>query len=159
MDAILTALPTQPICQSMTVSNFQSLLKSCSTEPEMIQVQFKDLLFNRCLGGSVGKAVRILIHRWLVLWGQFPVKAILFFLILKPYNCTKMPEMSDSWRSVSVFSQPANFCLRQEPRLFAIEIRWTLNILFKIYRAQKIKCCMWLRANVWYGGLNTSCAW
>ena len=32
----------------MTVSDFQTLIKSCSIEPEMIQVQFKDLLFNRC---------------------------------------------------------------------------------------------------------------
>ena len=43
------ALPIQPICQSMLVSDFQTLIKSCSIEPEMIQVQFKDLLFNKCL--------------------------------------------------------------------------------------------------------------
>ena len=83
---ILTALPTQPICQSVVVSDFQILIKSCCIEPEMIQVQFKYLLFNKCLGGWVGKAVRILIHRWLVLWVRFPVKATLFWLILKPLN-------------------------------------------------------------------------
>ena len=48
---ILTASPTQPICQSMPVSDFQTLIKSCSIEPEMTQVQFKDLLFNKCLCG------------------------------------------------------------------------------------------------------------
>ena len=36
--------------------------------------------------GWVGKAVRILIHRWLVLWVRFPVEATLFLLILKPLN-------------------------------------------------------------------------
>ena len=36
-------------------------LKSCPSEPEMIQVQFKDPLFNRCLCGWVDKAVGILI--------------------------------------------------------------------------------------------------
>ena len=44
-------LPTQPICQSMPASNFQTLLKSCSLKPEMIKVQFMNLLFNKCLGG------------------------------------------------------------------------------------------------------------
>ena len=29
---ILTALPTQPICQSMAVSDFQTLIKSCSID-------------------------------------------------------------------------------------------------------------------------------
>ena len=29
----------------MPVSDFQTLIKSCSIEPEMIQVQFKDLLY------------------------------------------------------------------------------------------------------------------
>ena len=48
---IPTALPTQPICHSMPVSNFQTLIKSCSIEPEMIQVQFKDNLFSKCLCG------------------------------------------------------------------------------------------------------------
>ena len=48
-------LPTQPICQSMPASNFQTLLKSCSIKPEMIKVQFMNLLFNRCLGGWVVK--------------------------------------------------------------------------------------------------------
>ena len=48
---ILTALPTQPICQSVPVSDFQILIKSCSIEPEMIQVQFKDFLFNKYLCG------------------------------------------------------------------------------------------------------------
>ena len=70
---------TQPICQSMLISGFQTIIKSCSIEPEMIQFQFKDLLFNRCLGGWVVKAVRILIHRWLVLWVQFPVEDNLIF--------------------------------------------------------------------------------
>ena len=70
-------LPTQPICQSMPVSNFQTLLKSCSIEPEMIQVQFKDILFNKCLGGRVVKGAGILIVG-LVLWVQYPVEAIFF---------------------------------------------------------------------------------
>ena len=46
----------------------------------------------------MGKAVRILIHRWLVLGVQFPVEVTLFLLILKScdVNCVqKMPEMSD----------------------------------------------------------------
>ena len=45
----------------MTVSNFQTLIKSCSIEPEMIQVQFMNLLFNRCLCGWMGKVAGILI--------------------------------------------------------------------------------------------------
>ena len=79
---IPATLPTQPICQSMPVSNFQTLLKSCSIEPEMIQVQFKDILFNKCLGGWVVKLAGILIVG-LVLWVQYPVEAIFFLLILK----------------------------------------------------------------------------
>ena len=46
-------------------------------EPEMIQVQFKDILFNRCLGGRVVKGAGIL-RVGLVLWVQYPVKAIFF---------------------------------------------------------------------------------
>ena len=80
---IPTALPTQPIWQSMPVSNFQTLIKSCSIEPEMTQVQFKDILFNKCLGGWVVKAVRILIVG-LVLWVQNPSGGNFFLLILKP---------------------------------------------------------------------------
>ena len=71
-------LPTQPICQSMPVSNFQTFLKSCSIKPEMIQVQFKDILFNRCLGGRVVKGAGI-VRVGLVLWVQYPVEAIFFF--------------------------------------------------------------------------------
>ena len=58
---ISATLPTQPICQSMPVSNFQTLLKSCFIESEMIKVQFKDILFNKCLGGRVVKVAGILI--------------------------------------------------------------------------------------------------
>ena len=36
--------------------------------------------------GWVVKAVRLLIHRWLVLWLQFPVEATLFLLILKAFD-------------------------------------------------------------------------
>ena len=84
-------LPTQPICQSMPVSNFQTLLKSCSIEPEMIQVQFKDILFNKCLGGWVVKVAGILIVG-LVLWVQYPVEAIFFLLILKPCDVNFVQE-------------------------------------------------------------------
>ena len=56
---IPATLPTQPICQSMSVSNFQTLIKSCSIEPEMIQVQFMNLVFNRCLCGWMGKVAGI----------------------------------------------------------------------------------------------------
>ena len=34
----------------------------------------------------MGKAVGILIHRWLVLSVRFPVEATLFLLILKPLD-------------------------------------------------------------------------
>ena len=44
--------------------------------------------------GWVGKAVRILIHRWLVLWVQFPVEATLFLLIWKPLDVNFI-QMSD----------------------------------------------------------------
>ena len=47
----------------------------------MIQLQFKNFLFNRCLGGWVGKAVRILIQWWLLLW--VPLEATFFFLLFK----------------------------------------------------------------------------
>ena len=70
---ILTALPTQPICQSMPVSDFQTLMKSCSS-----RIFYSTDVF----GSWMGKAVRILNHRWLVLWVQFPVEATLFLLIL-----------------------------------------------------------------------------
>ena len=36
------------------------------------------------LGGGMGKAVKILIHRWLVFWVRFPVEATLFLGILNP---------------------------------------------------------------------------
>ena len=49
----------------------------------MIQLQFKDSLFNRCLGGWVGKVFRILIQWWLLLWVQIPLEAT-FFSFLKP---------------------------------------------------------------------------
>ena len=80
---IPATLPTQPICQSMSVLNFQTLLKSCSIEPEMIQVQFKDILFNKCLGGWVVKVVGFLIVG-LVLWVQYPVEAIFFYWFWNP---------------------------------------------------------------------------
>ena len=93
---IPATLPTQPICQSMPVSNFQTLLKSCSIEPEMIQVQFKDILFNKCLCGWVVKVAGILIVG-LVLWVQYPVEAIFFAEFETPWCqfCTRMTEMSD----------------------------------------------------------------
>ena len=80
---IPATLPTQPICQSMSVSNFQTLIKSCSIEPEMIQVQFMNLVFNRCLCGWMGKVARILIVG-LVLWVQYPVEAIFFCWFWNP---------------------------------------------------------------------------
>ena len=49
--------------------------------PEIIQLQFKDLLFNRCLGGWVGKTVRILIQWWLLLWVQIPLEATFFHFL------------------------------------------------------------------------------
>ena len=50
---------------------------TCSIEPEMMQVQFMDSLFNKCLGGWVVKTARIVIVG-LVLWVQYPVEAIFF---------------------------------------------------------------------------------
>ena len=76
-------LPTQPICQSMPASNFQTLLKSCSIKPEMIKVQFMNLLFNRCLGGWVVKGAGNL-RVGLVLWVQYPVEAIFFCWFWNP---------------------------------------------------------------------------
>ena len=46
----------------------------------MIQLQFKDFLSDRCLGGWVGKAVTILIQWWLLLWVQIPLDAAFFVL-------------------------------------------------------------------------------
>ena len=71
---ILTALTTQPPRHLLNRKSFQTLIKSCSIEPEIIKVQFKDFLFNKCLGGWMVKAVRILI----------PLDATLFLIILKP---------------------------------------------------------------------------
>ena len=47
--------------------------------------------------GWVGKGVRILIHRWLVLWVQFPVEATIFadFEAPRCQFCTKTAKMSD----------------------------------------------------------------
>ena len=84
-------LPTQPICQSMPVSNFQTLIKSCSIEPEMIQVQFMNLLFNRRLCDWMGKVAGNVIVG-LVLWVQYPVEAIFFLLILKPRDVNFVQE-------------------------------------------------------------------
>ena len=80
---IPATLPTQPICQSMSVSNFQTLIKSCSIESEMIQVQFMKLVFNRCLCGWMGKVAGFLIVG-LVLWVQYQVKAIFFCWFWNP---------------------------------------------------------------------------
>ena len=52
----------------------------------MIQLQLKDFLFNICLGGWVGKAVRILIQWWLLLWVQIPLEATLFILKKKVFR-------------------------------------------------------------------------
>ena len=57
----------------------------------MIQVQFKDILFNRCLGGWVVKVAGIL-KVGLVLWVQYPVEAIFFLLILKPRDVNFVQE-------------------------------------------------------------------
>ena len=92
-----SVVPTQPIYQSMPVSNFQTPLKSCSIEPEMIQAQFKGILFNRCLGGWMVKVAGILIVGWCcefnTQWRQF------FFCadFETPWCqfCTRMTEMSD----------------------------------------------------------------
>ena len=67
----------------MPVSNFQTLIMSCSIEPEMIQVQFKNYLFSKCLCGWVVKAVRILIVG-LLLWVQYPVEAVCFCWFWNP---------------------------------------------------------------------------
>ena len=48
----------------MPVSNFQTLIKSWSIEPEKIPVQFMNLLFSRCLCGWMSKAVGILMDGW-----------------------------------------------------------------------------------------------
>ena len=89
-------LPTQPICQSMPASNFQTLLKPCSIKPEMIKVQFMNLLFNRCLGGWVVKGAGNL-RVGLVLWVQCPVEVFFFADSETPWCqfCTRMTEMSD----------------------------------------------------------------
>ena len=76
-------LPTQPICQSMPASNFQTLLKSCSIKPEMIKVQFMNLLSNRCLGDWVVKGAGNL-RVGLVLWVQYPVEVIFFCWFWNP---------------------------------------------------------------------------
>ena len=47
---------------------------------ETIQLQYEDFLFNRWLGGWEGKAVRILIQWWLLLWVQIPLEVTLFFV-------------------------------------------------------------------------------
>ena len=95
-------LPTQPICQSMPVSNFQTLLKSCSIEPEMIQVQFKDILFNRCLGGAG------ILRVGLVLWVQYPVEAIFFCWFWYPVMSILYKNdrnvRSDNWEKTRVKS-------------------------------------------------------
>ena len=100
---IPATLPTLPICQSMQVSNFQTLLKSCSIEPEMIQVQFKDILFNRCLGGWVVKVAGNL-KVGLVLWVQYPVEAIIFLLIFKPRDVNFVQE----WQKCQIWQFTKN---------------------------------------------------
>ena len=96
-------LPTQPICQSMPASNFQTLLKSCSIKPEMIKVQFMNLLFNRCLGGWVVKGAGNL-RGGLVLWVQYPVEVILFLLILKPCDVNFVQE----WQKCQIWQLRKN---------------------------------------------------
>ena len=96
-------LPTQPICQSMPASNFQTLLKSCSIKPEMIKVQFMNLLFNRCLGGWVVKGAGNL-GVGLVLWVQYPVEVNFFLLILKPCDVNFVQE----WQKCQIWQLRKN---------------------------------------------------
>ena len=96
-------LPTQPICQSMPASNFQTLLKSCSIKPEMIKVQFMNLLFNRCLGGWVVKGAGNL-RVGLVLWVPYPVEVIFFLLILKPRDVNFVQE----WQKCQIWQLRKN---------------------------------------------------
>ena len=86
----------------MPVSNFQTLIKSCSIEPEMIQVQFLNLLFNRCLCGWMGKAVGILIAGVGVV-SSTPSGGNFIFADFETswcQFCTKMPEM---WTNLKRF--------------------------------------------------------
>ena len=81
----------------MPVSNFQTLIKSCYVEPEMIQVQFKDLLFNKCLGGWMGKVAGILIGGVGVVSSILSGSNFIFadFETVWCQFCTKIPEMPD----------------------------------------------------------------
>ena len=79
----------------MPVSNFQTLIKSCSSEPEMIQVQFMNLLFNRCLCGWMGKSVGILIGGVGVVSSIHSGGNFIFADFETPWCqfCTKMPDL------------------------------------------------------------------
>ena len=84
------ALPTQPTCHSLPVSDFQTLKKSCSIEstndPSSVIFSFQHMS-----GWQSGIGICLVIHR-------FPLEATLFFADFKPpwcQLCTKMPEMSD----------------------------------------------------------------
>ena len=107
----------------MPVSNFQTLIKSCSIEPEMVQVQFMNLQFNRWLCGWMGKVAGILIGGVGVVSSIPSGGNFIFADFETPWCqfCTKMPEMSD-------------LCYLGKTRVYIIERSvCVLNFFFRIY--------------------------
>ena len=90
----------------------------------MIQLQFKDFLFNRCLGGWVGKAVRILIQWWLLLRVQIPLEATFFFLLFKTFDVNFVQKCQicvenekPEWKQRTIHNQ---FSISPYPEIFSI---------------------------------------
>ena len=68
------------LCQSQT---FRPLLSHALLNLKWSRFSSRIFYSTDVLGGWMGKAVRILIHRWLMLWVRFPVEATIFLLTLK----------------------------------------------------------------------------
>ena len=94
---ILTALPIQPPRHLLNRKSLNwSWIISRINRARLYELQI----------GWVGKAVRILIQWWLLLWVQIPQEAILFFYFVKPFVSILYRNVRFGWKRKTRMSLP-----------------------------------------------------